>query len=218
MGANEYKSPLFQDNQKEEFILFMTEMLCMIGAMAAIVIGVDYRETNPNAMLITMSVVLLLIGFIFERGAINSQMPPILRERVWWVGPISFFGLIMLEILIDGSIFTLTIYEIGLFMVMTGSITVGAGLKRVLVRGRFEIAYRGMVARTGESKFQLNRGLLIATLSFIAFIDLIMFLADYEDFPEVIASSVMFIIFVNVCLGFKTEDKSSDWAKASEFD
>ena len=221
MNTTEDESHPAQGREKEESILFLVDMLCMIGAMVSIFIGIDYLDSVPNAWEISLSVALFLFGFIFERGALSSQMSSRLRERIWWVGPISFFGMILLYLSISGTLFAMTIDDIGLIAFAVGFWIVGAGLKRLLVRGRFEQAYRGMVARKEESKFILNWKSLFLPVVFITFvviINLISFTFNYEHFREDLAASVIFIIFVIVLVASKTDKARTQSAKTSEFE
>ncbi|NHJ15107.1 MAG: hypothetical protein EAX95_15600 [Candidatus Thorarchaeota archaeon] len=201
MDASEDESALFQNREKEEFILYTADILGMIAAAVAFIIGANNRDSNSNAMLIGLSAALLLVGFAFERGALNSGMHSILRERVWWIGPVAFLGLLLLQLLIEGALFTLTLYDAGLFMLLAGFWIVGAGLKRLLMRGRFEQAYRRMVARTRDSDFLLSRRLLIVWIASMAFLDLIAFVFDYEEFPEILSVTLIFTIIVIGCKG-----------------
>lgn len=207
-----------QGRENEEFILFMVEVLSMIGAMASIVIGYTNSDSSPNAPLIGLAGAILLFGFIFERGMISSQMPSSLRERIWWLGPVIFIGIIMLKQLIEGTLFPLTLDYIGFIVLFFIFWVIGAGLKRLLVRGRFEQAYRGKVSKTGEIKFHLNQRLLIGTIILVVILDLFAFLFDKEGFPSIFSASLIFLIFTNVCVPVISENSKTENTEIPEYD
>jgi hypothetical protein len=211
LGTIENKSHSFQNTEKEEFVLFLVESICGIGSVACIMVGVDNSNSIPNADLIGIAGAMFLFGFIFERGVFSSHIPSILRERIWWVGPSSFIGMILFRSLIMGTLFMITLDEIGLFLLIFIFWVVGAGLKRLLVRGRFEQAYRGMIVKAGERRFHVNRRLLIGTIAIVVIIDLFAFIFDKENFLRILSSSLLFLIIANACLpicsdGTRTHD------------
>ena len=218
MGVTENESDSSQNRGNEKFALFMVEMFCMMGSMASIMYGITYSVSIPNALQIGFSVAFLLFGFIFERGLINAQLPSRLRESIWWIGSIFILMVFVIRPLITGSLTSWTIDDIQLLGFLLVFWLVGAGLKRLLVRGRFEQAYRGMVAKAGEHKFHINRRLVIGAVGFIAIIDLFALIFDNENFPRILASSVIFIFFISLCVGGIIDNSRTKNTNISEFD
>lgn len=219
MAIEKASSSSTQNLEKLEVILILVDTLSAFGFVLIFLFGISNMNSSPNAFLISLSGISLLTGFIFDRGGFSAQMSSRVQEKVWWIGPITVFSLLLLGPLIEGTLLLYTLIDIGQLALIAGAWIVGAGLKRLLVRGRLLQAYRNMITKSeGTRNFRMTTRMRIGILVVLIAILLFAFFFDNDNFRRILSSTVFFFIITMVCFPLCLGESKKKGIESQEFD